>query len=724
MNAITTVKAFNAVPEELVRFGVTMKTSGRAYMRYCYCWSSRLAMTDAIMLSMFVQGFWYGTHLVQKGELSSGSVMTVFWAALMASTNFSAIMNCWNLIEKGKIAYCNIDKIIRDEQPKKRPTSVASGVALPVAQLSPIRARAAVLPLPFEKSSLADRGVLSMRKVRPDGNCRGEISLRHIDFAYPSRPDVPALKDVTMFFPAQETTYIVGGSGSGKSTIAQLLLRLYRADAGVIEVDSCDLTHLDPDWCRERIAAVSQTSIVFDMTIRENVALGVTGTGRTTPVTDEQIATACRVALLHDFVQGLPDGYETSLGAGGADLSGGQKQRLALARGVLRDPPILVLDEATSALDPTSRILVHEAVKRFRRGKTTIIITHDLSQVGDNDFVYVMSNGAIAQQGYRENLAAESGVFKDLLHALQKARAEGQEDEASPAASPTGLEFKARQSLGLLAPPAFEQRDSARYSRLSRHFEGFAGNREMPPTASTDQLNTLLDVSGNVASSRRPHNVRIQRMLGHAESEAGKSPAAETTETATRARQPAGVWSIIKLSLKLVPNKPLLTLGFVVSTFAGAVNPAFSIILGQLVATMGTTVPQSRIVLLSLIVLALALADGALIFIRYWILETAADQWVQSMRSQAYRKILLQHKSFFDEAGNSAQRMCQSIAKDGEDARRLIGQCLGGLWSAVVLVVSGLVLALAFGWQITLVGIGFAFVLFGPPRCRRMRSIG
>ncbi|KAK7683558.1 hypothetical protein QCA50_013394 [Cerrena zonata] len=250
------------------------------------------------------------------------------------------------------------------------------------------------------------RRATELRKIIPS-SCTGGLELIDATFAYPSRPTMPVLTNVSVFLPAGETTFIVGGSGSGKSTIAQLLLRMYELQEGMIRLDEQDMAYLDAEWTRQHISAVSQNCILFDMTVHDNVAMGLAGPGskrRPEDVTREEVTAVCRAALMHEFVRDLPDGYDTKLGNGGANLSGGQKQRLAIARALLRNPTVLILDEATSALDATSRLLVFEAIKAWRRNMTTVVITHDLSQITSEDFVYVLKGGALVEQGFREDL--------------------------------------------------------------------------------------------------------------------------------------------------------------------------------------------------------------------------------------------------------------------------------------------------------------------------------
>jgi ATP-binding cassette subfamily B (MDR/TAP) protein 1 len=157
---------------------------------------------------------------------------------------------------------------------------------------------------------------------------------------------MPVLEDVSLFLPARETTFIVGDSGSGKSTVAQLLLRMYAPQRGAVQLDDQDVAFLDEEWTRAHVAGVSQGCILFDMSVHDNVAMGLAGPGtgrRPEDATREEVIDACRAALMHDFIRDLPDGYDTMLGTSGANLSGGQKQRLAIARAKLRNPTVLIL---------------------------------------------------------------------------------------------------------------------------------------------------------------------------------------------------------------------------------------------------------------------------------------------------------------------------------------------------------------------------------------------
>ncbi|KAF7294849.1 hypothetical protein MIND_01022800 [Mycena indigotica] len=392
VSAISTVKAFNAQTYEQSNLGAALDRMTIATKKLNGVWSMTSGLAQFVMMGMFVQGFWFGSKLVRDGKISPGDVMAVFWACLIATTNLQMCIPQFIILAKGKFSMVSLLTLIDNDDDDFGDVPLNSDYKTQSTR------------------SFHKRTNRNLRKIRPV-KCAGEFALHNISFAYPSRPGVPVLQDVTLFLPAHETTFIVGGSGSGKSTIAHLLLGLYAPQAGQIQLDDQDIKFIDEKWRRQHVAGVEQGCILFDMSVHDNVALGAGGRS----VTRDEVKQACISALMHEFVRDLPDAYDTLLGTNGASLSGGQKQRLAIARAYLRDPTVLILDEATSALDPTSRILVFEAIKRWRRNKTTIVITHDLSQIGSSDFVYVLRNGNVVEQGYRYDLEAATGEFSSML---------------------------------------------------------------------------------------------------------------------------------------------------------------------------------------------------------------------------------------------------------------------------------------------------------------------
>jgi ATP-binding cassette subfamily B (MDR/TAP) protein 1 len=221
----------------------------------------------------------------------------------------------------------------------------------------------------------ADPGGLKPEKVA------GEIELKDVRFHYPTRPEVEVLKGVSLVFKAGETTALVGASGCGKSTIVALIERFYDPSSGSVALDGTDIKELNVRWLRTQIGLVSQEPVLFSMSIRANVELGLTGTPLEHASDDERLAAvhaACAEANADAFVNALPQGYDTPVGERGFLLSGGQKQRIAIARAIISNPPILLLDEATSALDTQSEGIVQNALDKAAAGRTTIVIAHRL----------------------------------------------------------------------------------------------------------------------------------------------------------------------------------------------------------------------------------------------------------------------------------------------------------------------------------------------------------
>lgn len=342
-SAISTVKVHNAQKSEEERFERVADKGVISQIKQAFVWSWSSSVSDFFLLSTFVVGFWYGAKVVRDGKASPGTVMTVFWACLLGATYLQMVVPQLAGITKAKTSMASLRTVIKDT-----PTAgnnPFSPTPSPATATFPAGQRQSVVH--------GKTRPLSMSRIRPP-RCRGEFNLKNVSFAYPSRRENPVLRDVTMFIPPGETTFVVGGSGSGKSTIAQLLLRLYIPDGGDITLDDQSFPYLDDDFCRENIAAVQQGCILFDMSIHDNVAMGLAGapldskTGvarQPSDVTRQEVIDACKMAMIDDFVKGLPEGYETKLGTGGAALSGGQRQRLAIARARIRDPTILILGE-------------------------------------------------------------------------------------------------------------------------------------------------------------------------------------------------------------------------------------------------------------------------------------------------------------------------------------------------------------------------------------------
>lgn len=326
-----------------------------------------------IILCLFgcvVAVVWYGITLTIKGEVEGvGDLISFVLYTTFIGASFGGIAEMYAQIQKAVGATERVFELL-DETPEKINT------AKPVALTEKIQ---------------------------------GKVTFKNVAFSYPSRKKIKVLKNVTFTANFGQKIAIVGPSGTGKSTIASLLLRFYDIDNGEILVDGKNIYDFDLENLRGNMSIVPQDVILFGGTIRENIAYGKPN------ATDEEILLAAKQANALDFIEGFPENFETIVGERGIKLSGGQRQRIAIARALLKNPSILILDEATSSLDSESEKQVQEALEILMEGRTSIIIAHRLATIRSADQILVLDNGEISEQGtHQELIALENGIYKNL----------------------------------------------------------------------------------------------------------------------------------------------------------------------------------------------------------------------------------------------------------------------------------------------------------------------
>ncbi|CAH2057688.1 unnamed protein product [Thlaspi arvense] len=324
-----------------------------------------------VLFASYATSFYVGARLVDDGKTTFDSVFRVFFALTMAAIAISQSSSLSPDSSKADVAAASIFALI-------------------------------------DRESKIDPSVESGRVV---DNVKGDIELRHVSFKYPARPDVQIFQDLCLSIRAGKTVALVGESGSGKSTVIALLQRFYDPDSGEITLDGVEIKSLRLKWLRQQTGLVSQEPILFNETIRDNIAYGKGG-----DASESEIVSAAELSNAHGFISGLQQGYDTMVGERGIQLSGGQKQRVAIARAIVKDPKVLLLDEATSALDAESERVVQDALDRVMVNRTTIVVAHRLSTIKNADVIAVVKNGVIVEKGKHDKLISiKDGVYASLV---------------------------------------------------------------------------------------------------------------------------------------------------------------------------------------------------------------------------------------------------------------------------------------------------------------------
>lgn len=374
LNAMPTVQAFTHETIESARFGKTVENAFKTAMRRIRARSLLTMIAILLIFGAIVFVLWLGAHAVIEGTMTGGELgQFILYSAIVAG------------------AIGALSEVIGDAQ---RAAGATERLLELLAVQSPISSPSVPLPLPPRR----DQGAA--------------LALDRVSFRYPSRPLTPALSNLSLAIKAGETVAIVGPSGAGKTSLFQLLLRFYDPQEGVIELDGIDIRQLDLHALRNAIGIVPQDTVIFSANAMENIRYG------RPDASDEEVIAVAKLAAAHEFIERLPEGYHSFLGERGVRLSGGQRQRIAIARALLKNPPLLLLDEATSALDAESERLVQSALEAAMVNRTTLVIAHRLATVQSADRIIVMEHGQIVETGTHASLVAANGLYASLA-ALQ-----------------------------------------------------------------------------------------------------------------------------------------------------------------------------------------------------------------------------------------------------------------------------------------------------------------
>ncbi|CAH0713122.1 unnamed protein product, partial [Brenthis ino] len=367
---VRTVRAFAGEENEAKLFAEECNVAADLNMELGLGVGLFQAGTNLFLNGMVLATMFLGGHFMSTGQMSAGDVMAFLVNAQTVQRSVAQISLLFGSVVKGLSAGGRVFEYIN-----KKPQMDTSGT-----------------------------------KTIKYHEFHGDIEFKDVTFAYPTRPEAIVLQNLNLKIPAGKTIAIVGTSGNGKSTIAALLERFYDVNAGSVTIDNIDVRDFDCRWLRGRaIGIISQEPVLFATTVKENIRYG------RPDASDAEVYQAAKTANADDFIRNFPDGYNTMVGERGMSLSGGQKQRIAIARAVLKNPPVMILDEATSALDSASEKVVQTALETASKGRTVLVIAHRLSTVMNADLIVVLNKGKIVEMGTHEQLKKQKGHYWNLI---------------------------------------------------------------------------------------------------------------------------------------------------------------------------------------------------------------------------------------------------------------------------------------------------------------------
>ncbi|XP_073103706.1 putative multidrug resistance protein isoform X2 [Elaeis guineensis] len=474
-------------------------------------------------------------------------------------------------------------------------------------------------------------------------NISGNVEFRAVEFAYPSRPEIPIFRDFSLKVPAGRTVALVGGSGSGKSTAIALLERFYDPSGGEILLDGVDIRRLQLKWLRSQMGLVSQEPALFATSIKENILFGKEDASM------EQVVAAAKASNAHNFISQLPHGYDTQAGERGVQMSGGQKQRIAIARAIIKSPKILLLDEATSALDSESERIVQEALDLATVGRTTIVIAHRLSTIRNADIIAVVQAGQVMEIGSHDELIrGEDGLYSSLVRLQQTSTA----SEEGAATSPSMI------NLALSSQFGSSNSMSRRFSAASRSSSG--------------------------------------RSFGNAGAAEESEPEALPVPSFRRLL----MLNVPEWKQALLGSLSATVFGAIQPLYAFAMGSMLSVYFLNDHDDIKSKTRTYALVFLSLSVFSFLINIG-----QHYNFGAMGEYLTKRVRERMLSKILTFEVGWFDQDENSTGALCSRLAKDANVVRSLVGDRMALIIQTVSAVTIACTMGLIIAWRLALVMI-------------------
>ncbi|XP_047508388.1 multidrug resistance protein homolog 49-like isoform X2 [Pieris napi] len=614
LSSIRTVIAFGGEEKEISRYSQRLEPAKKMGVRKGIFSGIGSGVMWFIIYATYALSFWYGVGLILESRHEETPVYT---PAVLMIIFFSVLQGAQNV-----------------------------GLTAPhLEAMTNARASAGSIFAVLDRKPAIDS--LSTEGSRPELN--GDLELNNVYFKYPARADVQVLNGLNLKINRNETVALVGSSGSGKSTVLQLLQRMYDPESGSVTASGHDLRNINVRHYRDHIAVVGQEPVLFAGSIKENIRMS------NPSCTDQEIIIAAKQAYCHSFIKKLPEGYETMIGERGAQLSGGQKQRIAIARALVRRPKILILDEATSALDSHSEAKVQRALDSAAHGRTTIMVSHRLATVLNANRIVFIEKGEVVEEGTHEELLELKGRYYQLV--LQN----------EPSIAPS----TAVGNEGGSQKPNFDPTADTKFRRV--------------------KLQKLDSVDSIKSSSAEEDDTISEDSVVVEDEKVGEF---EPT-----------TWQILKLC---EPEKWWMMMGIGAAVAVGSSFPCFAVLFGEtygLLESKDEDYVRSGTNLIAVLFLVVGVYTGIGIFFQIFIFNLTGVRLTERLRIGAFRAMLRQEMGWFDNPLNGVGALCGRLAADAAAVQGATGTRIGALMQASATIFIGISLSMYYTWQMTLVSL-------------------